>query len=106
MANPNPTFAGGTRRLLVIDDDPSVREMLVRVLRGDGYAAWPVTDGTQALAFAAAGPVDLVLLDLGLPEKDGWETLDGLRRQNPRLAVIVITMPWPFLPYGRPLLRW
>ena len=45
----------------------------------------------EAQAIAAAIPIDLVLLDLGLPGKDGWETFGNLRQQNPRLAVIIIT---------------
>ena len=91
MANPDTARAGDTKRLLVVDDDPSVREMLVRVLQGDGYLAWPAADGKQALAFTASVPTDLVLLDLGLPGKDGWEMFEALRRHNPRLAVIIIT---------------
>ncbi len=91
MANPDTTLIRGTKRLLVVDDDPSVREMLVRVLRIDGYPAWSAADAKQALAITATMPIDLVLLDLGLPGKDGWETFDALRHENPRLAVIIIT---------------
>lgn len=91
MVEPDLIHAGENKRLLVVDDDPSVREMLVRVLQSDGYLAWPAADGKQALAIMAAAPIDLVLLDLGLPGKDGWETFDALRHENPRLAVIIIT---------------
>ncbi|HEY4246154.1 MAG TPA: response regulator [Lacunisphaera sp.] len=74
-----------------MDDDSSVREMLARVIESDGHLAWPAANGNEAQAIAAAIPIDLVLMDLGLPGEDGWETLDTLLRQNPRLIVIVIT---------------
>jgi DNA-binding response OmpR family regulator len=77
--------------LLVVDDDQAVREMLVRVLKSVGYTALAAADGRQALAITAAVPIAIVLLDLGLPEKDGWVTIRALRGQNPGLAVIIIT---------------
>jgi DNA-binding response OmpR family regulator len=91
MANQDTPHTRDTKRLLVIDDDQSVREMLVRVLHSDGYFAWPAADGKQAQAIMATTPIDLVLLDLGLPGKDGWETFETLLHQDPRLAVIIIT---------------
>ena len=91
MANPDPALVKDTKRLLVIDDDPSVREMLVRVLKADGYRVWPAADGRHGLAIVTAMPIDLALLDLGLPARDGWEIFDALLRENPRIAVIIIT---------------
>jgi DNA-binding response OmpR family regulator len=78
-------------RLLVVDDDASVREMLARVLFGEGYLVQMAANGTQALEMAADGPFDLVLLDLTMPGKNGWETFAKLRAENPLLAVIIIT---------------
>jgi len=78
-------------RILVVDDDASVREMLTRVLAGEGYLVWAVADGTAALEIAAAEKVDLVLLDLNLPGRSGWDTFERLTAENPLLAVIIIT---------------
>ena len=79
------------KRILVVDDDRAVREMLVRVLIGDGYLALPAADGPEALKSAATIRFDLVLLDLGMPGWDGWKTFENLARQHPGLAVIIIT---------------
>ena len=78
-------------RILVVDDDAAVREMLTRVLVDEGYLVWAAADGTAALEIAAAAKVDLVLLDLNLPGKSGWDTFEKLTAENPRLAVIIIT---------------
>ena len=91
MTNPAIAFVQGTKQILVVDDDPSVREMLARVLESDGHLARSAANENEARMIVAGAPIDLVLLDLGLPGKDGWETFGSLRRQNPRLAVIIIT---------------
>jgi two-component system phosphate regulon response regulator OmpR len=78
-------------RILVVDDDSSVREMLTRVLAGEGYLVWAAANGTVALEIAAAAKIDLVLLDLNMPGKSGWETFERLTAENPLLAVIIIT---------------
>jgi len=79
------------RRILLVDDDASVRESLSAVLVGEGYLVVPASDGQQALESAAAGAVDLVLLDLNMPRKNGWDTFEQLTRAHPLLPVIVIT---------------
>ncbi len=79
------------KRILVVDDDDSVREMLPRVLTGEGYQVWAAADGTAALEMAAAVKFDLVLLDLNLPGKSGWDTFEALTARDPLLATIIIT---------------
>src|SRR5208283_3074471 len=78
-------------RILIVDDDASVREMLTRVLAGEGYLVWAAANGAAALEIAATTKVDLVLLDLNLPGKSGWDTFERLTTENPLLAVIIIT---------------
>jgi len=78
-------------RILVVDDDRSVREMLARVLAGEGYLVSAAADGTSALEITAATKVDLVLLDLNMPGKSGWDTFERLTAQNPLLPVIIVT---------------
>jgi len=77
--------------LLLVDDDPAVRESLAHVLIGEGYDVLPACNGLEALELAARNEVELVLLDLNLPKKNGWDTFELLIKQNPQLPVIIIT---------------
>src|SRR6476620_1785013 len=78
-------------KLLVVDDDAAVREMLTRILVAEGYQVWAASNGTAALTIAAAAHVDLVLLDLNMPGKDGWDTFERLSNDNPLLSIVVVT---------------
>lgn len=77
-------------RLLVVDDDPTVREVVVSYLRAGGHQVAEAADGEQALTFFAAHPVDLVVLDLMLPGIDGLEVCRRLRSTSD-VAVIMLT---------------
>lgn len=77
--------------ILVVDDDSSVRQMLGRVLVGEGYLVSEASNGVEALEVAANHPLDLVLLDLNMPVKSGWDAFERLTTENPFLAVIIIT---------------
>ena len=79
------------KRLLVVDDDPAVCQSLAELLTDEGYEVMPASNGVEALELAASMPVHLVLLDLNLPKKSGWDTFEGLVRQNPQAPVIIIT---------------
>jgi DNA-binding response OmpR family regulator len=78
-------------RLLVVDDDSSVREMLTRVLVAEGYEVWAASNGTAALTIASTAHVDLVLLDLNMPGRSGWDTFERLTTDNPLLSVVIVT---------------
>jgi CheY-like chemotaxis protein len=78
-------------RILLVDDDPAVRRMLLRVLEDEGYRVLPAASGAEALAIAAADAPDLALLDLAMPVQDGWEVFQELVRHYPLLPVIIIT---------------
>jgi DNA-binding response OmpR family regulator len=79
------------KRILLVDDDPTVRGSLNEVLASEGYFVMPAENGEQALNIAASAKVDLVLLDLNMPVKNGWDTFEQLTAQNPLLPVIIIT---------------
>ena len=79
------------KQILVVDDDPSVRTMLKRVLAGEGYRVRSAANGAAALQVAATAPPDLVLLDLKLPEENGWDLFGHLTQRWPLLPVVVIT---------------
>jgi two-component system KDP operon response regulator KdpE len=77
-------------RLLLVDDDPSLRPAILTALLQNGYDAVAVSDGIQAAQRLRSEAFDLVLLDLGLPFVDGWEIL-SLLETRPLPSVIVIS---------------
>jgi CheY-like chemotaxis protein len=86
-----PACSTDKKTILLVDDDPSVREMVGRVLLGEGYRVLFATNGLEALAIAATVEIDLVLLDLNMPGQGGWDTFERLTSGNPLIAVIIIT---------------
>jgi two-component system OmpR family response regulator/two-component system response regulator QseB len=78
-------------RLLLVEDDRMIGESLRGALRGSGYAVDWVRDGRAAEATLASERFDLVLLDLGLPQRDGMEVLASLRARGDATPVIVLT---------------
>ena len=78
-------------RILVVDDDPSVLEMLTRVLIGEDYLALPAASGSDALRVAGATQIDLVLLDPDMPGQIGWETFECLTAKYPLVPFIIIS---------------
>jgi DNA-binding response OmpR family regulator len=80
-----------TARILVVDDDPTVAEVVLAYLRRFGMDATHAADGATALAAAAESTPDLVILDLMLPGIDGLEVCRRLRQLHPDLPVIMLT---------------
>jgi DNA-binding response OmpR family regulator len=78
-------------RILLVEDDPMIGESVVEGLKSEGYAVDWVRDGKEAELSIAATPYSLVLLDLGLPRRDGIEVLKGLRERRVDVPVLVIT---------------
>ena len=76
--------------MLVVDDDDDIRLLLEELLRGAGYEVETAEDGRVALRAFHASPTDLVVLDLSMPELDGFETLDRLRDLSD-VPVILLT---------------
>jgi two-component system, OmpR family, response regulator MprA len=83
--------AGGGSRLLVVDDDPDVRDSLNRALRSAGYSVTAVSNGSEALDAVARSPVDLIVLDVLMPVLDGFEVCRRLRERGDRTPVLVLT---------------
>jgi two-component system response regulator MprA len=83
--------SGNSARLLVVDDDPDVRESLSRALRYAGYDVATASDGGEALDSVARFPVDLVVLDVLMPVMDGFDTCRRLRERGDATPVLVLT---------------
>lgn len=79
------------RVILVIEDDLSIRRGMVDALRHASYTVREAGDGVTGSELALAGGLDLVLLDLVLPRRDGIEVLRRIRREDPALPLIVVT---------------
>ena len=78
-------------RILIADDDESVRGLLKATLPKDGYDVLEAGDGSEALELLAGNAFDLVLLDWNMPKRSGAHVLDELKRRNPELPVVVLT---------------
>ena len=78
-------------RILVVDDEPAVRDAVDRALRLDGHEVALAHDGRQALDAVAAAPPDAVVLDLLMPQVDGLEVCRRMRAAGDRTPVLVLT---------------
>jgi two-component system, NtrC family, nitrogen regulation response regulator NtrX len=76
--------------VLVVDDDRSIRRTLERLLEQHGHTVEVASDGREADELARAGGYELVLLDLGLPERDGLEVLDTIAQQGALAPPVVV----------------
>ncbi|HEY8544691.1 MAG TPA: response regulator transcription factor [Acidimicrobiales bacterium] len=81
---------GDRSRILVVDDNPTVSDVVARYLAHDGYAVETVADGRVALERALAAPPDLVVLDLMLPGMDGLDVCRRLRALAP-VPIVILT---------------
>jgi two-component system, OmpR family, response regulator len=78
-------------RVLLVEDDRMIGDVVSQSLKDESYAVDWVRDGQAALDTLATQVYDVVLLDLGLPKKDGMEVLRGIRSKNDPVPVLVIT---------------
>ena len=79
------------RRLLVVDDDPAIRQLLRAIFVREGFEILVAEDGEAGLASATADGPDLVILDLELPKLDGIQVLERLKASKPTLPVVMLT---------------
>lgn len=88
-----------SKKIMIIDDEPAVGEMMTTLLESEGYEAMVAYDGQEGLEQMGKHPADLLLLDYMLPGMDGIEVLCEVRHRWPELPVIIITA------FGSPELR-
>jgi DNA-binding response OmpR family regulator len=79
------------QRILVVEDDHGLRELVARGLREEGFTVLTATDGTSALKAAAETPVDALVLDVGLPDSDGRDVCIALRSRGVDAPVVFLT---------------
>jgi DNA-binding response OmpR family regulator len=84
-------------RILIAEDDPLISAFLVKGLRANGYATSLADDGSRAAEMSLTDEFDLLILDLALPEREGFQVLQELRRRGRSVPVLVLT--------GRPEMR-
>ena len=77
--------------ILVIDDDESLRDSLRRTLRRDGYMVMEAAEGGEGLKLLKNHPVDVALVDLFMPGKEGLETIEELHRSHPGISIIAMS---------------
>ena len=78
-------------RVLVVEDDTKVASFLRKGLKSEGYAVDIAPDGEKASELAVGEPYDAIVLDIGLPGKDGYTVLTELRQQKQRTPVLLLT---------------
>lgn len=79
------------KRILVIDDDTSQRELLKTVLENAGYEVMEAPDGQAGLQIFRQEPCDLVITDIFMPKEDGIETILHLKTQSPTVKIIAVS---------------
>ena len=78
-------------RILLIDDDPNVRDVLQHLLASFGYECHTAADGVSGLACFEKGGWDLVLIDVIMPAMSGWVVVETIRRRALTLPMVLIT---------------
>jgi DNA-binding response OmpR family regulator len=84
-----PVAAGLT--ILIVEDDPDIRDLLAVALEGEGYAVATAADGVEALNLTGEKPINLVLLDLNLPRLDGEGFCRVYRERGGAAPVVLVT---------------
>ena len=79
------------RRVLVVDDDPSIREMISDFLETEGYLVDTAADGDEGLRVVERVTPSIVLLDMRMPVMDGWGFARALRQRGIKLPILVVT---------------
>ena len=93
-ARPKPEFSkedGSSRKILIIDDDPTVRELMRRQLERDGFEVHSASDGKEGITKAREIKPDLITLDILMPDLDGWSVLRSLKA-DPEVSSIPVVM--------------
>jgi GAF domain-containing protein/ActR/RegA family two-component response regulator len=86
-----PLKESGQARILVIDDEDSVRDILSRMLKTKGHQVAVASNGEEGIERFRSQPFDLVFTDLGMPKLSGWEVGKTIKGINPKVPIVMIT---------------
>lgn len=79
------------KRILIAEDEPRIAAFLEKGLRANGFTTAVAQNGHEAVSIADSNYFDLLLLDIGLPGKDGWTVLEELRGRGEQIPIIILT---------------
>jgi DNA-binding response OmpR family regulator len=79
------------KRILVVDDDPDIRELLFTALEDEGYEVVPAGNGQEALAVVRTFRPDVIVLDLMMPVMDGWQFANELRAMDEDIPLVLLS---------------
>lgn len=82
---------GARENILIIDDEPAIRELLCDILQSRGYKAVAVDDSLKGVELFEKEKFDIVFTDLSMPEMSGWEVTDRLKSLNPEVVIVMVT---------------
>ena len=77
--------------MLVVDDDPDIRELLFTALEDEGYEVVPAANGQEALAIIQTFRPDVIVLDLMMPVMDGWQFARELRARDEDIPIVLLS---------------
>ena len=81
----------GTRKVLIVDDNPNMSVLLSDILEIFEYKGYHADDGTEALERLRKETYDLVFTDLRMPRMDGYDLLQAIKTEHPKIPVVVVT---------------
>ena len=84
-------IGGKKNSILIIDDEPSVLQALENILIDEGYRVLAADSGIKGLNILLKNEIDIVLLDVWMPEMDGIETLAKIKEKHPKMKVILMS---------------
>ncbi len=79
------------KKVLVVDDEPDTLELVKLVLESGGFEVSLANNGSEALALIDTVKPDLVLLDIMMPDMDGWDVFRKIKDKNPRIPIAILT---------------
>ena len=91
LSHTSNSLAGGLPLVLIVDDDPAVRESLAAVIEAFGFRTCTAANGREGLAAVAAEAPSAIITDLHMPEMDGFELMSALRDTRSAIPIIAIT---------------
>ena len=83
--------AKNSYQILIVDDEPLIRESLYEILRIEGYKAHMADSGEEAIEFIKKTPIDIIVTDMKLPKMSGLDLITQAKKHSPDIEIIIIT---------------